>query len=369
MIRSSTSAVLIGLASLILVWEPAHSAQQLTYASYLPAGHIVHTKGLQPFFEDVRSATDGALTFELFPGGAMGGGKAMLSVVRDRIVDSAIIIDSYVKRDLPASSTITELALLGADTMVMAAAANELQLLECQGCEEEREGNGIVGLALYSTSPFYLMCNTPVETLADIGGLKVRAIGPWGFWVQAMGGVPVSLTSAEIYEAMQRGQVDCTFGSRAWLTSYNLIDVVTDIVDLPMGTFHGAMVFDMNIDSWNTLSDGQRGVLREGLAGLVRDIVEAYDRDDAHARELAAEKGVTWHTPDPEMKDLLAAHRRKELDRVVAKAQEEGVENGRELAMAFAEKIEEWSRLVAEIDHDPDRYEQLLDERVFSNLD
>jgi TRAP-type C4-dicarboxylate transport system substrate-binding protein len=343
--------------------------QKLTYASYLPAGHIIHTDGLQPYFEEITRATDGALTFELFPGGAMGGGKAMLSVVRDRIVDSAIIIDLYVKRDLPASSSITELALLGEDTMVMAGAVNELQLLDCDACEQERLRNDVVGLAYYATSPFYLMCNTPVETLADVEGLKVRAIGPWGFWVQAMGGVPVSLTSAEIYEALQRGQVDCTFGSPAWLTSYNLVDVVTDIVDLPMGTYHGAMVFDMNLDSWNDLSAEQRTIIKDGLPGLSRRIVESYDRDDATARELAVEKGIEWVTTDPAMKDLLAEHRQSEFERVVAKAEEEGVENARELAEKFAERVEEWSRLVAEIGHDPDRYEQLLRDRLFSRLD
>jgi hypothetical protein len=69
------------------------------------------------------------------------------------------------------------------------------------------------------------------------------------------------------------------------------------------------------------------------------------------------------------MLDLLAAHREREFERVIAKAEEEGVENAREIAEGFTEKVDEWSRLVAEIDHDPDRYEELLRERVFSKLD
>jgi TRAP-type C4-dicarboxylate transport system substrate-binding protein len=343
--------------------------QRLTYASYLPAGHIIHTDGLQPLFEEIEGATDGALTYELFPGGAMGGGKAMLSVVRDRLVDSAIIIDLYVKRDLPASSSVAELALLGEDTMAMAGAVNELQLLDCAACEQERTRSNVVALAYYSTSPFYLMCNTPIERLADVEGLKVRAIGPFGIWVQALGGAPVSLTSAEIYEGMQRGQLDCTIGSAAWLQSYNLVDVVTDIVDLPMGTYHGGMVFDMNVDTWNALSDEQQAIIKGGLAGLARRVTEAYDRDDAMARELSAQKGITWHAPDPAMEDMLAAHRQAEFERVVAKAEGDGVGNARDIARSFVEKVKDWSRLVAEIEHDPDRFEELLRERVFSKLD
>jgi TRAP-type C4-dicarboxylate transport system substrate-binding protein len=256
MIRASRVALAVGLG--IAFAQPAASQQRLTYASYIPAGHVIHTAGLEPFFDHVEQATDGALTFELFPGGAMGGGKAMLSVVRDRIVDSALIIDIYIKRELPASNAISELALLGEDTMVMNGAVNEVQLLGCSACETERERNDVEGLAFNSTTRFYLMCSRPVGKLADIDGLKVRAIGPFGFWIEALGGAPVSLTSAEIYEGMQRGQIDCTVGSLAWLTSYNLIDVVTDIVDLPMGTYHGAMVFDMNVDTWEALSEEQR---------------------------------------------------------------------------------------------------------------
>lgn len=335
----------------------------------MPPGHVIHTEGLQPFFERIERATEGALTFELLAGGAMGGGRAMLSLVRDGIVDSAIIIDLFVKRDLPASNTISELALLGEDTMIMNGAVNEFQLLECRACDNERARNDVKGLAFYSTPPFYLMCSTPVGSSADVEGLKVRAVGPFGFWVQAMSGVPVAITPAEIYEAMQRGQIDCTIGSLAWLTSYNLVDLVTDIIDLPMGTYHGGLAFNMNVHSWNALSGEHKDILRNALPELSRRIAVAYDRDAADARELAVEKGIHLHAPDPALQDLLSRHRRAEFERTVAKAQAEGVENARELAEIFAEKVETWSRLVADIDHDPDRYEQLLRERVFSKLD
>lgn len=50
-------------------------------------------------FKGLEKASDGSLKFELFSGGAMGGGKAVLQIVRDRVTDSSIIIDAYVKRD------------------------------------------------------------------------------------------------------------------------------------------------------------------------------------------------------------------------------------------------------------------------------
>lgn len=364
--------VVVGALSIWLLTpfpERAVAEQELTYASFIPGGHVIHTAGLLPFFEEISSATSGALAFELFPGGAMGGGKAMLSVVRDGVVDSAIVIDLYVKRDLPASNTISELAMLGEDTMAMNGAANEVQLLGCPACEADRARNNVKGLTFNSTTPFYLMCNKPVEHLGDVEGLKIRAVGPWGFWVQAMGGAPVSLTSAEIYEGMQRGQIDCTYGSLAWLTSYNLIDVVTDIVDLPVGTYHGAMVFNMNVDSWSRLSGEQRSIILDGLAGLSRRIVESYDEEAATARAMAVENGIRFHAPDQSMTDLLAAYRDGEPKRVIAKAEEAGVQDAGALAAQFKVKVEEWSRLVTDISHDPDRYEMLLSERVFSKLD
>ncbi len=347
---------------------PAEAGKKLTYGSYLPAPHLAHKSGLEPFFKRVEAETKGELTFELFPGGAMGGGKAMLSIVRDGIVDSSIIIDAYIKRDIPVSAAITEMAILGDNAMAMAGAANEMHLLDCPQCEAELKGNKVKPLAYYSTSSYMLMCTKPVESLADVKGLKIRATSAFGVWASAMGGTPVSITSSEIYEGMQRGQLDCTLGSPAWLKSYNLKDVVKSIVNLPMGSYFGALIYDMNAKTWKGLPMAQKKAIVKHLPKLVSDIVTKYKSDSDTAIANAAAAGVKLTAADPALLKLIAEHRKGEFARVSKKAAKAGIKNPEALLTTFFAKVDKWNKIVKSINGDPVKYQQALWDEVFSKL-
>lgn len=360
-----------GLATAVAGTATVSQAEtKLTYGSYLPAPHLVHKNGLEPMFKELEQATNGSLKFELFSGGAMGGGKAMLQIVRDRVTDSSIIIDAYVKRDLPASASITELAVIGEDNRVMAGAINELQLLGCKQCDKEQKRGRYKALAFYATSPYSLMCTSPISTLAELEGKKVRATSAFGVMMKELGATPVSITSSEIYEAMQRGQADCTVGSAAWLTSYSLKDVVTAILDVPLGTYHGALVYNMNMKTWRSLSSDERKAIIKAMPGLVSRIVHAYN-DDSNAAIDAAKSGggVEILAPGADLVARLDAHRKSEKARVVAKAEEAGVDDAEGMIDQLLALRDKWKGIVAETGDDPKKYEQALWDHVYSKLD
>ncbi|WP_346908610.1 hypothetical protein [uncultured Roseibium sp.] len=243
----------------------------LSYASHVPSTHILHTEGMAPFYKQVEADTNGEITFKEFPGGAMGDAKSLLAIVRDGIVDSSLIVNVYYKADLPASYMITDLGMLGGDSMVMAAAAAETFLLDWPS-SAPRKAPAITSSRspIMRPAPYILMCTKPVSTLEELQGLKVRAIGPWAIWLKDIGAVPVSVPSSEVYEALQRGQADCTIGSAAWLKNYNLKDVITYVTDLKVGTYFGALAFDMNTDTWNGLSVDERKAIVKNLPGITR---------------------------------------------------------------------------------------------------
>lgn len=347
----------------------ATAETKLTYGSYLPAPHLVHKNGLEPLFKELEQATNGSLKFELFPGGAMGGGKAMLQIVRDRVTDSSIIIDAYVKRDLPASAALAELAVVGEDNRVMAGAVNELQLLECKQCSSEQKRNRYKALAFYSTSPYNLMCTSEIATLADLEGKKARATSAFGVMMKDLGATPVSITSSEIYEAMQRGQADCTVGSPAWLTSYSLKDVVKAILDVPLGTYHGALVYNMNQKTWSALTTAERQAIIKAMPGLVSRIVQAYNDESKDAINAAMQgSGVVIVKPGADLMTKLNAFRKGEKARVIAKAEEDGVKNAEEMIDKFLALIEKWKGIVAETGDDTAKYEKALWDNVYSKI-
>ncbi|WP_346895729.1 C4-dicarboxylate TRAP transporter substrate-binding protein [uncultured Roseibium sp.] len=346
---------------------PALAGKTLSYASHVPSTHILHTEGMAPFYKQVETDTNGEITFKEFPGGAMGDAKSLLAIVRDGIVDSSLIVNVYYKADLPASYMITDLGMLGGDSMVMAAAAAETFLLDCPQCAEESARNHIKPLAYYASAPYILMCTKPVSTLEELQGLKVRAIGPWAIWLKDIGAVPVSVPSSEVYEALQRGQADCTIGSAAWLKNYNLKDVITYVTDLKVGTYFGALAFDMNTDTWNGLSTDERKAIVKSLPGITRRMVMAYREEDDAALKEGLDHGVKLAEPGQALIASYDEQKGKEVARVLGDPRAEKLEL-KGVVDALMKNVDKWTKILDEIGHDPDKYEEKLQEEIYSKI-
>ncbi|MGM0585121.1 MAG: C4-dicarboxylate TRAP transporter substrate-binding protein [Pseudomonadota bacterium] len=348
----------------------AAEARELSYAHYISSVHVVNTKGMTPFFERLSDKTGGEITYESFWGGAMGGPKELLGAVEDNIVDSAGIVDVYLKRALPHSALISSLFVVADDVKAFAAAVNEYQLLHCPGCVEDYHDSNAVPLAWYSTSPYVLMCTSPVSTLDDLAGKKVRATSRMGVLMEKMGATPVSITSAEMYEAMQRGQADCSVGAAAWLTGYNIKDFVATVMADPLGAYIGSGLMNMNMDTWEELSVEHRQAIIDELPQLVADVMWAYLEEADNAVQIAQEEhGAELVEAGPEFKAQLEEIRATEWDEAIAQGEEDGVENARQVVEEFREIADKWRGIVAKIGDDKAAYAEALDREIFSKLE
>ncbi|WP_420391489.1 C4-dicarboxylate TRAP transporter substrate-binding protein [Acuticoccus sp.] len=342
------------------------AARDLTYASPIPAAHVNHTAGLTPFFDRLREATDGSLDYELFVGGSMGGAKEMLKVVSDYVADSAQITPVYVKSDIPLSAALTSMMVLADDPKVFAAAFNDTMLVGCDACREEYTRNNIEPLAWYSTGIYYLMCTSPVTSVEDVAGKKIRATSRMGELVQSWGATPVSITTSEMYEALQRGQADCTVGSASWLNDYNLKDVIRSVLDAPLGAYMGSQIFNMNADVWSDLSEEERAAIYENLPGLVADVVFANVEESDAALQTT---GVEIAPGSEALMASLEEERASEYDKAIADGEASGVEAMEDVAATMRENVDKWRAIVAEVGDDKEAYRQALWDEIYSKLD
>src|SRR3546814_16737738 len=122
----------------------------------------------------------------------------------------------------------------------MTGAVNQTLFVDCEPCLKEYVDHDVLPLASYSLTPYHLMCTAdPVAKPEDFVGKKIRGTGAMGQLVAALGGTPVNITRAEIYEALQRGQADCTLGPLPWLKSYPLWDRVKYVSPEPFANSPG----------------------------------------------------------------------------------------------------------------------------------
>lgn len=359
------SAVLAVAASATLATA---TARDLTYGSYTSSQHLIHRTGLDPFVKRVEEESGGDLTSEVFSGGAMGGPKELLKAVRDNVVDSAGIVDVYVKSDLPVTSMFSSLLILPDDMRVYAAAMNEMQLLNCPSCQAEHERSNMIGLMWYPTATYHLLCTSPVSSLEDLAGKKIRAASRMGVMLQDMGATAVSITTAEMYEALQRGQIDCAAGSAAWLDSYNLKDYVTAVMETPIGGFFGTIGFNMNRDTWDDLTDEQKAIIVRNLPEFVADVTYNYVVENDDAIEALAAGGGTLTQADDAFMAKLAAAREAEYKTVETLSQEAGIDDAGPLLATFRELVTKWQGIVAEVGEDQDAYEEALWNEIFSKI-
>lgn len=343
-------------------------AVELTYNSPLPGQHVLNKQGIEPFAERVKRDSDGEVSFRLLAGGSVAKASANLDVIRDGIVNSGLVLDLYARKSLPVNTVISDLALLGTDPIVMSGAVSEYKLVLCEECIREMARSATIAMAYAASTPYTMMCHTKVDSLADMKDKKVRATSPWALMFKELGMVTVNVSVTEMYEAMQRGQVDCSSGADAWLKSYTLWDVAKFVIDYPMGTYHGSTVMAIGTETWADLSPKARQAIVRNLAQLSADSVFGYVVEKDEARAGARERGVVFVPPAPDLVAALEAYKQKEVERVIAQSEKAGVADARKEIETFLATVAKWQKIVDEGKGDRSAYVQALEREVYSRI-
>ena len=108
-------------------------------------------------------------------------------------------------------------------------------------------------LALWPFGPQVFYCNTPIKSLDDLKGLKVRSFTPsMAALVQHFGATPVTLQFSEVYPSLQRGVANCGVTSPTSGNSGNWPEVTSHFLPLSVsGAVQGHFV---NLDYWKKFS-------------------------------------------------------------------------------------------------------------------
>lgn len=367
--RASTMMTAVLALLTVGVSSASHAAERFVYGSYVPRSHTFHTAGLEPYFEAVGKDSDGQMRFRLLSDGTVVDASNTLTGIRNGTVDMGLIVDVYIPSTLPTEATLNEMALFADNTTAAAAAMTEMVLLHCPQCQTEWKAAGVTPIAFYSTSPYYLMCKTPISDLASLKGKRIKSATAWNGLAAHFGATPVSLATSETYEAMSRGQADCALGGAAYLKSYGLADVVDYIVDMPMGAYMGATFIDMNSKRWQSLSDDQRKIFIDHAAEAIVNVSNGYDADAEEALTKARKDGVDFITPGAPLTDSYDAYLEKERRRVVALAEKRGVTDPEKLVSTYLDLLAQWTTIVDDADGDKATLVDTINERIYAKAD
>lgn len=296
-----TASILAGANTAI-----ADEVVEFNASVWLPATHPLAKHSYVEWLPRLETASNGTLKPKLFTGPVLLAPGEHLSGIRDGIAQVGYHAGTYTPSDIPEDNVLAQVAFGYSDPFPAAFAITEANMTLPQ-LQKQWKDNNIAYLGGYSTSPYVLLCSSKIETLSDMAGKKVRVPGAaQSDWLASVGGVPVNVPSSEMYDGLDKGQLDCAAISAIDLKSRSLWDVADHVTLISLGLYWSGYSQGANRDFWQSLSDTQRQAFFDTLPEAMIDETIQYMEGDAEALAEAPDHGVTIITPAD---DLIASVR------------------------------------------------------------
>ena len=362
------AAAPLAMAATLVAAPTPSEARELRIATGTASKNALNRQ-MDRFAELVEEGTEGAYTGKTYPGTLVSFAE-MINAVRDGIVDVGYIVTVYDRAGFPYTNLLTELSTLSTDPVVMGAAMNDY-MFGCAECLAEAKAKNQVFLGFVPAGPYYLMSRGKVASQADFEGMTIRGLGPFGRWVEAMGGKAVVIPSGDIYEALNQGSLDGNTQGLDTLVNLSYGEIVDYVLDLPIGLFHGSAPFQVNRDLWAELSAEQKRVFAEAAGASLALSTVGYFQENDRYREHPEDAGVEMVAPDAALLAATEAFRQSDLETVVQTARDTlGIEDADARIARMQELIAKWTGIFEGVDvSDVDAVAEIYVRELFSKID
>ena len=264
----------------------------LRYAETQPEGGGM-VASARKFAELVEQKSDGKIRVEVFPGGQLGAEIDQLSSLQMGTLDIAttgtnVLPEFGIKK---LSAFALPYVFRNDDHFWNVIESDFAQKLLTE--EPVKVGSKMIGLFYLDMGPRNFFTRTPVNSIGDMRGLKIRTPSSKIMidTVAALGASPTPLSYSELYSAIQTGTVD---GGENALEGYNtskLYEVAPYcILD---GHTRVPMLALMSESVWNKLGEENQQIIREAALETQNFNKEDGKRRSNEYRKAAEAAGAT----------------------------------------------------------------------------
>lgn len=303
------------------------------------------TQAQQAFTDAVTEATDGKVTFEYYYADSLIPPAEGKPALESGLVDFARVIKPYTASELPIDTWISQVAFQNIQSPMAGTLQGTGANLEWGFANEEygAETELIPILPKFQGWDAYaLSCTTPVESLDDLQGLRVRVPGDaWANEIVHLGGVPVSMPTNEAYEALQRGLLDCFQGSMDDAYATGMVEVAPYFMPLPGVPFTGVSYY-FNPEAWNALPlEAQQAIFDQ-----IPVFVTAWMEKSAEVKvEATSDESITFLPLPDDIRASLAEYR-ADLLTTIADSAPGTVSDPQATLDSYSAAYEKWETIV-----------------------
>jgi TRAP-type transport system periplasmic protein len=307
---------------------------KLTFSTWT-GSEGVGTEGFHWFLREIQKRSEGRVEIDDYWWGTLIPLPNQVDGLGVGLADISFLFAAAEKGRMPLWY-VTSLPAVSQNPM--AAMLAQYDLAKHPAIEAEFRRLNITFVAGGVSAPRKLWLRYKVNSLDDLRGRKIRAIGDEAKLVRQFGAAPVATTSAEMYEAMERGIVDGAIVSIMGGVIFSVHEATKYLAAINFGS--PSFGWWMNRDSWEKLPEKIQQIIREVAAEYppvyVREYIKA-GADHGYGKVFPERRIEVIRLPDEEFAKLQNAARgiwKEWADEVTARG------------LPGHEVLAEWLRLV-----------------------
>ncbi|MBM9463566.1 hypothetical protein JL108_08890 [Aeromicrobium sp. YIM 150415] len=313
-----------------------------------------YAKSAVDWAEAVEEWSGGKITFKIAYSGSIADATTMEDALNEGLVDVGQHQIQYKPEEFAVGNYFGGATFLYESspvvgTMQMVGAMGQIWS-EQDALVEENERNGLKPLIpATATGPSAFLCTegNAVSTLDDFDGRQVRASATErAALLKELGAVPVDIPGSELFDAMQRGTVECADMGLTAAQVYGLLDVGKNwAFDSRVSASANPSGFDMSLAAWEDLPLAAQQLLWDRLDVFVESFLRnGVFASNAKVIDVAIEKGITFNDYDDEVVATIDSFFDDQLSHLADSAPE-GVD-GEAATTAVTDAFEGWYDLV-----------------------
>lgn len=255
--------------------------------------NTVQSKMDQWWADEIKRRSGGKIKIQILWTESGGKSTEIIDLVASGAVELGATPASYYPTELPLNGVTTSLPMLFRSNEEADRLQDEL-IENVPAMREEQKRNGVWSLYWNALGPYRVLCNSPIRTVADFKGKRMRSYGAYvPYMWQALGAVGEVVLTNEVYESLDRGRLDCTYFSHALLLSLKHHEVAKQLSTANFGALSTWPIW-VNYDLWHNRWPKSvvklfTEVSREASERSVRTVAEAQDKSLAQLKASGVE--------------------------------------------------------------------------------
>ncbi|MGO1452932.1 MAG: C4-dicarboxylate ABC transporter substrate-binding protein [Brevibacterium yomogidense] len=219
----------------------------LTIQPYAASPDAAAAVAEKSFMDAVEERSGGKISFDVAWGQSIAQYAEVDDALADGRLDLAYSVPIYFPAEYPLVDAYNKLSHYTSSAPLTGEAITQAQMSEAAWNNDavlaEYEENGVVPLnPLVSSGNYWAACNAPGTEMDDWQGRQIRIGGSAQTPIsENLGASPVSMEYGEVFEALQRSTVDCTFIQGMVAGSTGLLEVAPHLSTLGEDRFTGAV--------------------------------------------------------------------------------------------------------------------------------